>query len=191
MTSKYKIFNKARKFGFCILMALLAEGVTVEATIVNKPHNIILTTCENKFCELDVGQKVNYRLKNEEPANISSGNTNQIVNYAYNFIGTPYVFGANGPNAFDCSSFTKYVYSYFRISIPRTSQEQYSKGAKIGIEDLQPGDLVFFNTYTNLGHVGIYIGDGDFIHASSTKGVTISSIYNEYYHSRYAGAVRY
>lgn len=116
---------------------------------------------------------------------------NNIISYAYKFIGTPYVFGGNGPNSFDCSGFTKYVFQSMAINLPRTSQEQYNKGNYISREELIIGDLVFFNTYTTLGHVGIYIGNGDFIHASSSEGVTISSLNNEYYNSKYAGAVRY
>lgn len=126
--------------------------------------------------------------------NISRGTTsvyNQVVSYAYNFIGTPYIYGANGPNSFDCSGFTKYVFSSASINLPRTSQLQFSEGNKIDRENLQVGDLVFFNTDTNLGHVGIYIGNDEFIHASLSKGVTISSLNNPYYAPRYAGAVRY
>lgn len=120
----------------------------------------------------------------------SNGASNDIINYAYNFIGTPYVFGSNGPSAFDCSAFTKYVFSHFGIGLPRTSQAQYNAGTNISRNNLQPGDLVFFNTYTYLGHVGIYIGGGDFIHASSSKGVTVSSLNDGYYNSRFQGGTR-
>ena len=112
-----------------------------------------------------------------------------IIDYAYDFIGTPYVFGANGPNAFDCSGFTKYVFSHFGIDLSRTSQGQCGDGTRVDRSNLQTGDLVFFNTYTTNGHVGIYIGDGDFIHASS-GGVKVSSLYVGYYSDRYAGATR-
>lgn len=120
-----------------------------------------------------------------------SEGTNDMISYAYNFIGIPYVYGANGPNSFDCSGFTRYIYSNFLINIPRTSQSQYYSGTKVEQENIQQGDLVFFNTDTTLGHVGMYIGNGEFIHASSSKGVTVSSLNDGYYSSRYAGAVRY
>lgn len=125
-------------------------------------------------------------------SSINRGNTvNQLISNAYNYIGTQYIYGANGPNAFDCSGFTKYIFSSMGIDIPRTSQTQYQFGLKIDYESLQCGDLVFFNTYTNLGHVGIYIGNGEFIHASCSKGVTVSSLSDYYYRDKYAGAVRY
>lgn len=116
---------------------------------------------------------------------------NNIISYACNFLGTPYVYGANGPNSFDCSGFTKYIFESISINLPRTSQAQYYNGILVNKEDLKNGDLVFFNTDTTLGHVGIYIGNDEFIHASSSKGVTISSLNNGYYASKYAGAVRY
>ena len=116
---------------------------------------------------------------------------NKIIDYAYSFLGKPYVYGASGPNAFDCSGFTKFVYNYFSKDLPRTAEAQYKSGAKIERNNLQAGDLVFFNTDSNYGHVGIYIGNGDFIHASSSKGITISSINDGYYNDKYAGAVRY
>lgn len=95
-----------------------------------------------------------------------------------------------GPNAFDCSGFTSYVYRHFGVSLPRTASSQFSVGSAVSRNNLAPGDLVFFNTVGYLGHVGLYIGGGDFIHAASSGRVKISSLSEGYYRTRYAGARR-
>lgn len=116
----------------------------------------------------------------------------RVVQTALSHRGKPYVYGANGPSAFDCSGFVKYVMDQNGISIPRTSQSQAYGGQRVDKSNLQLGDIIAFNTYGSLSHVGIYIGEGNFIHASSYKGgVRIDSIYSNYYSPRYAWAVRY
>lgn len=126
---------------------------------------------------------------NVEAATISKGQA--VVNEAYKYIGRPYVYGATGPNSFDCSGLTQYVYSKFWVNLSRTSQAQFSNGSAVNRNNLAAGDLVFFNTNTALGHVGIYIGNGDFIHAPSPGSfVRINSINESYYNTRYAGARR-
>jgi cell wall-associated NlpC family hydrolase len=111
-------------------------------------------------------------------------------------LGNRYVWGATGPNTFDCSGFTMFTCKQEGINIPRTSIEQSKAGVAIPKYALKPGDLVFFDTsktkrgYVN--HVGIYIGDNKFIHASSAKKkVTITSLEAPFYKSRYSGARRY
>jgi peptidoglycan DL-endopeptidase CwlO len=122
---------------------------------------------------------------------VASGSTSSIVNRAFQYLGTPYVYGANGPRAFDCSGFTKYVYASFGISIPRTSQQQSKFGLGVTRSNLRPGDLVFFNTDSYASHVGIYIGGGQFIHASSgSRKVTVSELGSNYYNGRFIGGRR-
>ena len=122
---------------------------------------------------------------------IASGSTNNVVSKAFQFLGTPYIYGASGPKAFDCSGFTAYVYSAFGISLPHYSVAQAQIGKAVSRGSLQPGDLVFFNTDSYLSHVGIYIGNGQIIHASSGSGkVTVSELGSSYYSTRYAGARR-
>ena len=109
----------------------------------------------------------------------SSASGNAIVSYAYNFIGTPYVYGATGPDAFDCSGFTSYVYANAAgINITRTTYIQMGVGTPVSYDQLQPGDLVF--TYGG-DHVGIYVGGGQYIHApqpgDSVKVGNITSFY--------------
>ncbi len=127
----------------------------------------------------------------------ASGTAAELLDYADNYLGKPYVYAANGPDSFDCTGFTCYVFKHFGYNLPRTAYDQgYSNyGTKIkNFNDLQPGDLVFFNTNTSDGdlsdHAGIYMGDGKFIHASSgssTKKVVITDINkSSYYTSRFS-----
>ena len=97
-----------------------------------------------------------------------------MVAYAKQFLGTPYVYGGNGPNSFDCSGFTKYVYAHFGVTLNRTATDQLANGASVSKSQLQPGDLVFFkaNTTKPVSHVGIYIGGGQMIHCA-TYGVGV------------------
>ncbi|KGM96496.1 glycoside hydrolase [Clostridium novyi A str. 4552] len=111
---------------------------------------------------------------------------NAIVSYAYNFLGTPYLWAANGPNAFDCSGFTCYVYAHFGVGLPRTSGAQSGTGSYVSRDSLQPGDLVFFGSPVH--HVGIYVGGGCYIHAPRTGDVVkVSSLSGR---SDYSGARR-
>ena len=114
-----------------------------------------------------------------------------LISYAYNFIGKPYVWGAEGPKSFDCSGFTKYVYNAFGINLPHYTGAQIGEGSSVARDNLKQGDLIFFNTDGPVSHVGIYVGDGEFIHASSgSRKVTVSNLGQSYYTSRYAGARR-
>ncbi len=115
-----------------------------------------------------------------------------IVATAKTCLGVPYVWGGESMSGFDCSGLVQYVYEQNGISLPRTCKTQYQEGVYVSKANLQPGDLVFFeNTYTTgISHVGIYIGNGEFIHASSSKGVMISQLSNSYWTSHYYGARR-
>ncbi len=106
---------------------------------------------------------------------------------------TPYVFGGNSPNfGLDCSSFTMYVYRKLGINLPRTARAQFNTGIPVDLKHLKVGDLVFFRTYARYpSHVGIYIGNGKFIHFSSMfHGLAISSLKNRYFRKRFIGARR-
>ncbi|WP_018924108.1 NlpC/P60 family protein [Salsuginibacillus kocurii] len=106
-------------------------------------------------------------------------------------LGTPYQMGGTTPSAFDCSGFTQHAFSAAGIDLPRTAAEQYNVGESVNQDELQPGDLVFFTTYSSgASHNGIYIGGNEFIHASSSQGVSITSMNNPYWSERYLGARR-
>ena len=119
-------------------------------------------------------------------------NGNNIIDTAVQFLGTPYKWGGTSTSGFDCSGLTQYVYSQNGVSIPRTAQEQYNKGTAVDMSNLQAGDLVFFNGYkgkSGVGHVGIYIGNGQYIHAPKSGDVVKISNLNS--RSDYVGARRY
>ena len=117
----------------------------------------------------------------------------EIIKNAQKYMGVPYVWGGDTPTGWDCSGYTQYVMKESGITIPRTAAEQYATGSAINKNDLKIGDLVFFTTYkAGASHVGFYMGDGKFIHASSAaKQVTINSLSEDYYTQHYIGARRY
>lgn len=115
----------------------------------------------------------------------------RVAQTAKTYIGVPYLWGGASPSGFDCSGFTQYVMKSNGISISRTTAIQYDEGIWVGKSSLQPGDLVFFSTYKpGPSHVGIYLGDNKFIHASSSMGVSITDLSNSYFAPRYIGAKR-
>ena len=119
----------------------------------------------------------------------------EIADYAMTFVGYPYVYGGSSPKGFDCSGFTSYVYSQFGYSLNRTASNQLDNGTPVSMSELQPGDLVLFKKSgtgsKRASHVGIYIGNNQFVHAStSTVGVIVSSLSEAYYTSGFVGGRR-
>ena len=110
-----------------------------------------------------------------------------VVGIAMQYLGTPYVYGGASPSGFDCSGFVMYVFAQMGVSLPHNAAAQYGFGTPVSQADLQPGDLVFFN---GLGHVGIYIGGGQFIHSPHTGDVVKISSMTGWYSSTYVGARR-
>lgn len=146
----------------------------------------LLSTLPEKTIEID-------EMIAEVPSNSDLGN--QIVSYAKQFLGTPYVYGGtNLSRGVDCSGFTSSVMRHFGISISRTSTSQANDGVRVSRNELQPGDLVFFNKGGNsvISHVGIYMGNNQIIHSASASsgGVIISSLNQAYYANTYVTATR-
>ncbi|WP_144509540.1 C40 family peptidase [Bacillus sp. FJAT-22090] len=122
----------------------------------------------------------------------SSVDSKELVATAKNLIGIKYRGGGTTTAGFDCSGFVGYVYNDLGVSLPRTASGMHASGSKVEKSDLISGDLVFFNTSgKSVSHVGIYIGDGKFIHSSTSKGVKIDKLSDPYYWGkRYVGAKR-
>ena len=119
---------------------------------------------------------VSFQMENflqEENDEILLGTSgSQIVDVAKTKLGCSQVFGASGPDKFDCSGFTYWVFKQFGINIPRTASAQSKKGTTVSYSKLQPGDLVFFNTFGDgVSHVGIYTGNGNMIHSPNENEV--------------------
>lgn len=111
----------------------------------------------------------------------------RVVGYARRFLGVPYVYGGSSPRGFDCSGFVRYVYAHFGVTLPHSSYAQFGDGHRVARQSLRPGDLVFFDA---VGHVGIYVGNGLFIHAPHTgTRVSIEKL-GGWYSSRFSGARR-
>ena len=120
-------------------------------------------------------------------------NGQQAANIACQFAGSPYVWGASSPSVgFDCSGLVTYAYNQLGVSLPHSSQAQFNNGYAVGINNLQPGDLVFFSNHSGIDHVGIVTSsDGTFIHASTPRsGVKYDNVYSNYYQKVFAGARR-
>jgi cell wall-associated NlpC family hydrolase len=114
-----------------------------------------------------------------------------LVKVATEFIGAPYRLGGSSVKGLDCSSFVQKIYRIFDVKLPRVASQQSKVGVRIDRDELAEGDLVFFRTNRSFGHVGIYIGNNEFVHASSKKrGVRIDSLDTPYYQKRFQRAVR-
>ena len=117
-----------------------------------------------------------------------------IAQFALGFRGVPYRLGGADPGGFDCSGLVQYVFAQYGVAVPRVVEQQYEVGDKIQPSDIQPGDLIFFNTKTrgrSASHVGIALGQDSFVHAPNSSGVVrIEALGQGYWGSRYVGARR-
>jgi peptidoglycan DL-endopeptidase CwlO len=115
----------------------------------------------------------------------------RLIQSSFQYVGVPYWFGGSTPRGFDCSGFTRFVFSSVGVDLPRMADSQYSVGRPVSTDRLQPGDLVFFETYEpGPSHVGIYIGNSQFISATSSRGVAVADLFGQYWGERYLGARR-
>lgn len=147
---------------------------------------------DNTTVDTTTNETVNNALQTE---NSASSNGQSVVDYAKQFLGYPYVVGGKNPTTgFDCSGFTRYVYLNFGYSLGATAATQNNIGTEVSRSDLQPGDLILFydEAKTKIGHTGVYISNGDFIHAANPKrGVVTDNLNtNSYYNERYITARR-
>lgn len=170
-----------------------AEEREVEQTTTDEEH----VQVEEKTTQVQQsGAQTVTEVSNEPQTTAASSSKGQeIVDYAKQYLGCKYVYGGSGPSTFDCSGFTMYVFKHFGVNLSHSATAQSKNGTYVAKSDLQPGDLVFFKDYQTMdgiGHCGIYIGDGNFIHASSGTGycVKISTLLSGSYNTRYETARR-
>lgn len=186
MNENWKVFVLAALFLFITITgkAYAAEVQSPELYTVSNDVTLIMGK-QDIVCEEVVPC-------DESQAYARETTAEAIVSFAKQFIGCRYVYGASGPRAFDCSGFTMYVMGRFGIKLPHSASSQSQYGSRVlSMEDLKAGDLVFFKTIGPkwISHVGIYVGEGNFIHSAS-RGVAINSLSEPYYRKRYVTAVR-
>ena len=201
------VYATVKCSGVLNMRAQASTGSDIVVTVPNG-YNLSVYDYSNGWVKVsDDSGRVGYvssdyiELKNgSKPSNVSTASSNsskgsEIITYAKQFIGTPYVYGGtNLQTGVDCSGFVYAVYKNFGINLNRSSRDQYSNGTSVDKNNLQTGDLVFFNTGGNsaISHVGIYISNGQYIHSTDGKamGVTISNLSTAYANNTYVGAKR-
>lgn len=179
--------------------ALMGTPHTAKATLTKNAATKAVTTksafTKQKSAQAPrmEGQTINGKavklnnLKKSEP----SKNVTGVLAEADKYRGVPYVFGGTTPSGFDCSGYVRYVFAKQGISLPRLADEQYNVGVSVSRANLKAGDLVFFETYEpGPSHSGIYIGNGQFISATSSRGVAVANLDTGYWGERYLGAKR-
>ncbi|WP_424475407.1 NlpC/P60 family protein [Oceanobacillus kimchii] len=119
-----------------------------------------------------------------------SGGVSTAINAGFNHLGTPYVWGGKSPSGFDCSGFVSWAFAQGGISIPSSTSALASTGSKVSASNMQPGDIVFFDTYKTNGHVGIYLGGGQFIGAQNSTGLAVADMTSGYWADKFSGHVR-
>lgn len=161
----------------------------------NDPNQTTKQTTKTKGTETDI-EKANYlQIKYAVLLDIAAEELTNIalLQVIDKWWGTKYCLGGSTDNCIDCSAFTQIVMKdVYGISLPRTSQEQFTKSEKIELADLKEGDLVFFNTSgRNISHVGVYIANNKFVHASTSGGVTITDLSDRYWQPRFRAAGKF
>ena len=161
--------------------SLISKTVNKDASnSTSKTINKDTSNSTNKITNKDTNNSTNKTI-NKDTSSSTGVTAQQVLAYAYQFEGYPYVWGGSSPSTgFDCSGFVQYVYAHFGINLPRTTFEQVNCGTPVSLNNIKPGDLVFdFGSSEGPNHVGIYIGNGQMIDAAGVgQGVTISKLYS-------------
>ena len=122
-------------------------------------------------------------------AGVSTGSSSAVVETGKQYMGTPYVWGGTSPSGFDCSGFVQYVMNQHGVKTKRTVAQMWTQVSRVSSPSV--GDVVFYETRTGPSHMGFYVGNGKFLHAGASTGVTISDMNSSYWKSRYIGAGRF
>src|SRR5690625_1190741 len=167
-----------------------------------KEEKAQLTSKDNNLAQLEASYRTSMRQYSPKTASASLQTTNMTapsgggdlsaaINAGYTQLGTPYVWAGKSPGGFDCSGFVSWAYGQAGYSIPSNTGSLQGTGTKISLGDAKPGDLIFFDTYKTNGHVGIYLGNGNFLAANTSSGVEVQNINsNPYWKGTFKGHVR-
>jgi lipoprotein Spr len=186
-----KIITYKSFFIFILLIALLSScsshirfASQKPSTPVSKKNTTQSKSVSKSDSQVHIGHLDLPKGKNDNAIG------NLIVSEAFSWLGTPYRYGGDDRSGIDCSGLVAQVYSAIGINVPRTSRTQYENSERVKTDNLQQGDLIFFSNGAIVNHVGIYIGNGEMIHASSSRGVIKQAVADEYYTRRFAGVGR-
>ncbi len=173
------------------IIMVLNEGVIVEVVEKNISwYRVVLGNGKEGWIYQDY---ITTQTKEIQNRTAFINQARELAEFAKSYLGFKYAYGGIGPSGFDCSGYTMYVYGKFGYKLPHSASSQMNFGEGIKRGDLALGDLIFFKTMRSpsINHVGIYLGDGSFIHAASGAGrIKIDSVLSHYYSSRYWGARR-
>jgi cell wall-associated NlpC family hydrolase len=175
------------------------ENITInqdkkEETVINKPPALETRKHApgvNYSNQIEHCNELQFKYAILLETNVESMNDARLITFLEHWYGAPYRYGGETKKGIDCSAFTSMMMdSVYDIQLPRTAQNQYNSTSKIKKDDLSQGDLVFFNTTGGISHVGVYLANNKFVHASVSSGVMVSDMDDGYFKRRYVGATR-
>ena len=166
------------------------DTITVrKRALVEKPGT--MTTGSDFSTDIERSNFLQFKYAILLEETVESMTNEKLISFLEDWYGTPYQFGGDTKKGIDCSAFTcRLMDSVYKITLPRTAKNQYNSSTKVRKQDLKQGDLVFFNTTGGISHVGVYLGNNKFVHASASSGVMISDLDEAYFKRRYIGAAR-
>ena len=162
---------------------------------LHRAENLARRAAAAKMNAVRIAKAIQVGKKTGKTYRLTEVDKKKLLDYAKFFKGGKYVWGGTTPKGFDCSGYVQFLYKKHNVNLPRTAWSQSKKGISVSKDNLKKGDLLFFLTDKKRGipvtHVGIYIGDGEFIHAASKKkGIIISPIHHGYYSKKFVSAKR-
>lgn len=173
-----------------ILRNTESGGIKSEKAL-EAPAKVKYTLLDNTVAAIEKLNTLQIKYAMMIDVNIESLKNLPLLNFIEDWFGTRYKYGGETKRGIDCSALTgSLLMAVYGFTIPRTARQQYESSEKIKREELQEGDLVFFNTTGGISHVGVYLDNDYFVHASSSQGVTITSLNDPYFAKRYIGAGR-
>jgi peptidoglycan DL-endopeptidase CwlO len=173
-------------------LASLQQNVKSSLTVASEPaeETTIASASVNTSSEESKLDTASSEKETTTRSDSGSGDLSTAINAGFSHLGTPYVWGGKTPSGFDCSGFVSWAFAQAGISLPSHTTALAGTGTKVSASNMQPGDIVFFDTYKTNGHVGIYLGGGEFIGAQSSTGLAVADMTSGYWADHFSGHVR-